>query len=154
MKYAWTENNVVKDVCPGNPLDYYHPDIAAYYCTEISDNITNGATLIDGEWVNASVPQQPTVASPIIVSPIEFKLLWTVDERIAIKEMRDSSPEDPYLKDFFEILEDIRLTQVNLSLVSTQQSIDYVLSRLVAIEVISEANVATRRAAILSGIFL
>lgn len=55
MKYAWVENNTIRDVCSGNPSELYHPDIAAFYSTEVEDHITNGATLVDSIWTNLEI---------------------------------------------------------------------------------------------------
>ena len=56
MKKAWIENNKVRDIAQGNPAEIYHPDIAAHYSTDIPDDIENGASLVNGTWVNATVP--------------------------------------------------------------------------------------------------
>ena len=56
------------------------------------------------------------------VSPIEFKLLFTPMERIAITA---ATPTDPVLADFFSLIDDPRLQFVNLDLVSTQQAVGY-----------------------------
>ena len=66
------------------------------------------------------------VVPDIKVSPIEFKLLFTSAERIAIKEERVT---DPVVDDFYSIVEDPRLTEVNLSLTSTKNAIDYLVSK-------------------------
>ena len=52
MKKAWIENNKVRDIAQGNPAEIYHPEIAAHYNTDVPDDIENGASLIDGVWVN------------------------------------------------------------------------------------------------------
>lgn len=151
MKYAWIENNTVRDVCPGIPAECYHPDIAVYYDTQIPDDILPGATLVDGEWTNPVPVAPPTdTEKPVTVSPVEFKLLWTPQERVAIKVMRST---DPVIDDFYEILDDPRLTFVNLNLQSTQAAVDYLLSRLVTAEVVQAGAVVERRAEILSGAF-
>lgn len=58
------------------------------------------------------------------VSPVQFKLLFTVAERVAIK-----TSDDPIVKDFFEIVNDPRLTFVDLALESTQQALAYLESK-------------------------
>lgn len=58
------------------------------------------------------------------VSPVQFKLLFTVNERVAIK-----TSDDPIVKDFFEIVNDPRLTFVDLALESTQQALAYLESK-------------------------
>ena len=50
MKYAWIENNRIKDIAWGNPSEIYHPDVAQFYSVQVSDNAENG----DG-WVNGKV---------------------------------------------------------------------------------------------------
>jgi hypothetical protein len=67
-------------------------------------------------------PAEPPPPPDIKVSPIEFKLLFTSPERIAIKAARATNP---VVDDFFDIVEDPRLTHVNLSLTSTIMAIGY-----------------------------
>ena len=89
----------------------------------------NNAELVDGVWVNPVTPEpdtdyvlpEPEKVYPK-VSPLEFKMLFTVQERIAIKEAKAT---DEILQDGFEILEDTRLTVVDLGLESTRGFIDY-----------------------------
>jgi hypothetical protein len=52
MKKAWIENNKVRDIAQGNPAETYHPEIAAHYDTDVPDDIENGASLVNGTWVN------------------------------------------------------------------------------------------------------
>ena len=152
MKKAWIENDIVLDICPSSPSECYHPDIATHYSTDIPEDIVNGATLVDGRWIN---PELPTSVEPIhpeiTVSPVEFKLLWLPQERAAIKGMRAT---DPIVDDFYDIVEDPRLTHVNMSLQSTQQAVDYLLAKLFDASIITSDNVSIRRSAILSGQFL
>lgn len=60
------------------------------------------------------------------VSPIEFKLLFSAQERVAIKAARQT---DPVIEDFFSIVEDPRLTHVNLGLQSTQDALAYLKAK-------------------------
>lgn len=57
------------------------------------------------------------------LSPIEFKLLFTAQERVAIK-----ASTDLIVQDFFEIVNDPRLTFVDLQLSSTIGAINYLVS--------------------------
>jgi len=61
MKKAWIENNVVRDVCEGNPAELYHPDVAVHYSTDVPDDIKNGATLQNGVWVNLPASLGPQI---------------------------------------------------------------------------------------------
>jgi len=58
------------------------------------------------------------------VSPIEFKLLFTSAERIAIKA---AVATDPVIEDFYSIIEDPRLTFIDLGLSSTQSALLYMV---------------------------
>ena len=83
------------------------------------------------DWVYApNIPTVPVVPvaqdQPPKLTPVEFKMCFTVQERIAIKTAR---PTDPVLDDAMELLEDIRLKEVDLSLQSNRQLIDYMVSQ-------------------------
>lgn len=71
---------------------------------------------------------EPVASDPVAlkVSPVEFKLLFTPSERVAIKSARKT---DPIVEDIFDILEDDRLTHVNLGLPSTADSLAYLASK-------------------------
>lgn len=143
MKKAWVENNRIRDIAAGNPADLFHPDIAALYDTDVPDTAVNGAELVDGEWVNPA-PAEPPAPAPVPaaapkVSPVEFKLLFTAPERVAIK-----ASTDPIVQDFFSIVEDPRLTVVDLGLQSTQDALSY----LEALSLIAEG----RKDEILTGV--
>lgn len=68
MKYAWIENGKVRDVAHSNPAEIYHPDVAAYYTTQVPDDAANG----DG-WVNNAL------VKPVIPEPIPAPRQWTAD---------------------------------------------------------------------------
>lgn len=83
------------------------------------------------EEVAALVATQETAAADIAaaiteVSPVEFKLLFTPQERIALRTARAT---DFVLQDFFDIAEDPRLTKVELALPSTIAALDYMVSK-------------------------
>ena len=122
-KFARIINNVAVDVST-NPQEQFHPDIAAEF-EPVPDDVQAGwARNEAGEWEAPAPTPEPTPApteSPK-VSPVEFKLLFTAQERVAIKEARAA---DPVIDDFFEIVEDPRLTHVNLGLQSTQDALGY-----------------------------
>ena len=123
---AWIENNRVREICKGNPSELYHPDIAKNFDTDVSDDVEVGAKLIDGEWVNPA-PIEPVEPEIVYekVSPIEFKMLFTMSERLAINPLKQT---DEIIKDWFEILDDARLTFVDLGLKSTQDGLSYLVT--------------------------
>lgn len=92
------------------------------------------------------IPESPTVPEPRFVDPIEFKLLFTAPERVAIK-----ASQDPVVQDFFELVEQQREAnmrdpsrgRINLRLKSVGDALDY----LTATGILAEG----RKAEILSG---
>lgn len=89
MKYAWIENDKVRDVCHGNPAECYHPDVAALYNTQVPDDAVNG----DG-WVNGQlVKPEPVIAevAPRMIDASDVRRSLTLAERV--KWDNDSAPE-------------------------------------------------------------
>ena len=85
-------------------------------------------TPVEVGWHCTLNEETPTFAAPPAaapkVSPVQFKLLFTVAERVAIK-----TSADQLVQDFFEIVNDPRLTFVDLGLESTQQALQYLASK-------------------------
>lgn len=123
-KQARIVNGVAVDVVTGNPADFFHPDIAVQF-EIVPDQVESGwrRSPDTGAWVAPEVvPPTPAAAEAPKVSPVEFKLLFTAQERVSIKAARAT---DPVIDDFFSIIEDPRLTHVNLGLQSTQDALAY-----------------------------
>ena len=141
MKYAWIESQRIRDIAPSNPAELYHPDVAKNYDTLVPANAANG----DG-WVNGALvkpvplpPPVPVAPKPPIVSAIQYKMLFTAQERIAAK-----ASADPVVMDLQDLLNDPRTTSVDLSLKSISDALDYMTSiKLLA---------AGRKAEILTGV--
>lgn len=58
MKYAWIENDKIRDICQGgNPEDCYTPNVAAYYNTLVPDEAQNGDGYVDGHWIPKPPPE-------------------------------------------------------------------------------------------------
>lgn len=143
MKFARIVNDIARDVRAESPFGFFTTEIAAQF-VEVTDQVEDGWTLKNGVWsAPVTVPAEappPVPAEAPKVSPVEFKLLFTAQERVAMKEARAT---DPLIDDFFDIVEDPRLTYVNLGLQSTHAALAY----LEAQGLITEA----RRQEILSG---
>lgn len=124
--FARIIENVAIDVS-ANPDECFHPEIAAQF-EEVPANVQQGWIRDEsGKW-SAPVPApapEPGAESKR-VSPVEFKLLFTSAERIAIKAAREN---DPVVDDFFDIVDDPRLTYVDLGLQSTKDALAYLASR-------------------------
>ena len=125
--FARIINNVAVDVST-NPQEQFHPDIAAEF-EPVPDDVQAGwARNEAGEWEAPAPTPEPTPApteSPK-VSPVEFKLLFAPAERVAIKAARAT---DPVIDDFYDIVEDPRLTHVDLGLQSTKDALSYMVAQ-------------------------
>lgn len=126
MKFARNIANTAVDVRAESPEGCFTTDVSAQFL-QVPDHVENGWAFVEGVWVAPVLPESPKaqVATPPKVSPVEFKLLFTSPERVAIKAARTT---DPVVDDFFEIVEDPRLTYVDLGLESTQQALLYLES--------------------------
>lgn len=72
------------------------------------------------------------VLTPPTIPVIEFKLLFTAQERVVINAARAT---DPVIEDFYKLLDDPRTTVVNLSLPAVQDMIGYLaLQNLITAE--------------------
>lgn len=95
----------------------------------------NGVELVlkaDADTIKAYIEASMNTTQPATkVSPIQFKMLFTSAERVSIQPLKQT---DDIIKDWFEILDDPRLTHVDLSLKSTQDGLSY----LVALGIITE----------------
>jgi len=80
------------------------------------------------------------------VSPTQFKLLLTGEERISL---RGAVETDPGIADLFDLVDDPRTSSIDLNLSSVQEAIDYALNFLESEGVVSD--VVTRKEEILSG---
>ena len=95
MKHAWIENDIVRDVAPGDPFKFYHPDIAAYYNTLIPDDIQMGAAWDGEKWVNRIILPTTTLLKenvflPRRVGQAELREAMSLAERV--KWDNDTSP--------------------------------------------------------------
>ncbi len=86
----------------------------------VPENWTGNEWMYDGHWFRNGTT--PTAPIPPKLTPVQFKMCFTPQERIGIKTVRET---DPVLQDAYEILDDPRLTEVDLTLASVQGLIDY-----------------------------
>lgn len=125
MKSAWIENDVIRDIAPGDPYEFYHSAVAVHYDTLVPDHAQNGDGFKDGVLSPrpATSAPAPAPAAPPTVSAIEYKLLFTSAERIAAK-----ASADPVMVDLQDLLNDPRTLTVDLSLQSVADALDYMTS--------------------------
>lgn len=156
MKKAWVENNIIRDIAPGNPLEFYHADIAAFYVTDVPDSVINGASLVNGEWVNPILPEPGPTPAPAPtypkVGPIHFQMLFAPEEAVVANDLKAT---DKALAAFWKLIDDPRTDVVDLGLTSVQNAVEYTLTVVSAAIVAaggSAIDVPARKAAILSGV--
>ena len=72
MKWAWIQDDRIRDIAPGEPADWYHPDVAVFYDTEVPDDACNGDGWVDGVLVKPE-PPAPVIIDvvPTDVTPTE-----------------------------------------------------------------------------------
>lgn len=127
-KFAWMDGVFIRDVCDGDPAELFHADIAKLFDTKVPQEAAPGDSFAGGVLTQSEPPSSPVPAVfvPPQVSPVQFKLLFTSAERIAIKSERST---DPVIDDFFDIVDDQRLTQVDLGLKSTRDALAYLVTK-------------------------
>ena len=102
MKWAWIEDDRIRDIAPGEPSDWYHPDVAVFYDTEVPDEAENGDSWVDGVLTKRPVPELEPIAPPPRTwdaGSIRDKL--TLTEKVIWDN--DSKPEVITAKKEFEI---------------------------------------------------
>ena len=121
-KQARIVNSVAVDVVTGDPAEFFHPDIAKDF-VPVPEQVESGWSVTAGKW-NPPAPVEPTTPAVIYpkVGPVEFKLLFTSPERVAIKAARAT---DPGVDDLWELVEDPRMEYVDFGLKSVRDSIEY-----------------------------
>lgn len=129
MKYARIVNYIAADVRNDPPEGCFTSNIVAEFVA-VPDEVENGWSNESGTWKAPAAPDAvepgPASVAPPTVSPIEFMLLFTAPERVAVKAARET---DPIVDDFMGIVEDPRLTGVNLALESTQNALAYLVAQ-------------------------
>lgn len=124
MKFARILDAKVYDICPGNPAEYYHPDVAKLYTEQIEDDTEIGATWDGQHWVNP-IPSAPEPLPPAlipIIGPIAFQMLFHVEELVAIDAAKET---DPVVRIFWNLLNDPRTDVVDRNLKTVQDGLHY-----------------------------
>ncbi len=121
MKYARIVSNTAFDVRTESPDGFFHPEVAAQFIT-VPDQVEDGWLLKDEVW---SVPPAPVAPVPVVaippkVGPLEFQMLFTIQEKVAIEDSTDRA-----VRRFMKLVDDPRLLVVDLSLKSISDALDY-----------------------------
>ena len=109
---------------------FYRYDETGRYCGTSAVAVANTTTIppeqLTGEWYwNGSVWNHDIQLVPKVYGVVDFKLRFTIQERLAIKRARES---DPIIDDFYELLDDLRLQTVNCNLLTVREAVNYIES--------------------------
>lgn len=112
MKSAWIENDRIRDIAPGNPAEFYHPDVAAFYDTQVPDNAENGDGWVNGQLVKPEPPAPPapaprtwTVADIRAGLTLSERVKWDNDETNTIKTAKIEMATPQEVENTTEVLQ-------------------------------------------------
>lgn len=126
--YARIINGVAVDVSAA-PERCFHPIVAAEFVV-VPDSVQHGWRLNGDSWqapagvtpVAPANPNVPTETGNLTPTPPEFLLLLTLQERVAI---RAAGPTDLVIEDVLRMLDDPRVTFIDLTNPSVVEAIHY-----------------------------
>ena len=99
MKYAWIEDNKVRDICQGGePSEHYHPNVAKFYDTQVPDDAVNGDGWVNGALVKPEPPAPParqwTADTFRTGMTLAEKTKWDNDTAPEIKTVKAELPKE------------------------------------------------------------
>lgn len=118
-KFARMVDGMAIDIITGDPAEMFHSDIAKDF-VEVPSEVVHGSSLVKGKWQLPSIEKVEVLPPPLPVSPIQFKLLFTMGELMAIK-----ASEDPMVVTFFSLVDDPRLTEIRLDTATTKEAVNH-----------------------------
>ncbi len=135
-KFVRVVNGVVADVTD-DPQNKFHPDIASEFI-EAPDDVEVGWIFTLNEEGDEELATPKIVDAThnfrLRVSRPEFKMLFTGTERVAVKQMRlgDINGENTIVKmmldDFFDLIEDDKLSAIEVDHPQVQDGLAYLVS--------------------------
>lgn len=133
QKYARVGNKLVIETLSipsgANIENYFVPQIAQQFIACPSE-VEQNWTYEDGEWKEPKSPEPPEPPEPpkpryeTRIGKAEFLMLFTSEERVAIRAGRDN---DPVINDFFSVLEISEFIDVKEE--TTINGINYLVSK-------------------------
>lgn len=114
MRKAWVENERIRDIAPGNPTDWYHPDVAVFYDTEVPDEAENGDWWANGKLIKPEPYVPPVVPKPSrtwVAADVRAGLIlnervrWDNDESATIKTAKIEMATPQELEHTTEVLQ-------------------------------------------------
>lgn len=104
MKYAIIKNNAISEICPGNPQDYFTPEVAEQYDTLVPDDARINQGWVDGKLIEL---KPKTIDNNTVRSALSLKqkVLWDnnslpeiVTVKIEFSEARTVTEAEKILK--------------------------------------------------------
>ena len=133
QKYARVENKLVIETLSipsgANIGNYFVPQIAQQFIA-CPDEVGQNWTYENGEWKEPKPPEPPEPPKPpepryeTRIGKAEFLMLFTSEERVAIRAERDN---DPVINDFFLVLEISEFIDVKED--TTINGVNYLVSK-------------------------
>lgn len=115
------------EVVDFDPAERFHPEIAALF-TPVAASVVVGSVLKGKSWTHPKPEAVEAAAAPrrVKLSPPEYLLQYTAEERVAIRKAAKESehPAQAFLADWLEIINDPRLTTIDVSLPQTRAGHD------------------------------
>lgn len=141
--FARMVNGQAIDVMTDDPKTIFHPDLAATF-VEVPDGTGNGDTLVGGKWTKYAQPEpSPVVVTPPVVTPPQFKILILPE----LARIYAKVEGDPAIKAFVSVIDDPRLTEVNLGLGTVRGGLEYALGAIG----LTAAEIEARMAEVMTG---
>lgn len=142
--YARIVDGCAIDVTTSDPKTIFHPEVASQLVM-VPDGTSNGDRKNGNTWTKFVPPQEvvPAVKAPVVTPP-QFKMLIMGE----LAEIMGEAKDDIVIGSFMEIVNDPRLTEVDLGLTSVQNGLKYCLKKIGR----SDDQISQRMAEILSGV--
>jgi len=112
VKFAWIENDRIRDVAWTDPNKIYHPDVAKFYDTQVPDDAQNGDGWVNGQLVKpeppppAPAPERTWTVSDVRPHlTLSERVKWDNDKTDAIKTAKVEFAFPRSLADTTEILQ-------------------------------------------------
>lgn len=128
MKYAWVENNKIRDVAI-DPVEQFVAEVAKFYDTEVDDSVQNGAELVNGSWVNP-VPPKSSVATIHITVPDMGQINVPIVANVSVT-FEDGSPapvEDTYYVPILRLSDNKQVAFLAIKFVNGSATVEFTVT--------------------------
>lgn len=119
--YARIVDGRAVDVTATDPAELFHPDLAATF-VKVPDGTAAGDTKSGSKWIQYVAPVTVAVPSrPPVVTPPQFKMLILAE----LPQILAKTATDTAIAAFVSVIDDPRLTEVDLSLQTVTTGLAY-----------------------------